>query len=122
MNVLIFTGRVAESPALTQHGDTSVCRFTLIRNEYRGVDGTGNARDERKVAIPFALFRGRADAFAKNVRTGDQVIVQARIENNDYADKDGNTKHGYNFVADDWEFGAPGAQSRALLESRRPEA
>lgn len=116
-NILVFTGRVARAPVLTRPGSTAVCKFTLMRNEYAGKDEGGQARDERVVAIPFTFFGGRAEAIAENVKEGDQLIVEARVQNNNY-ESGGETKYDYNFVGENFEFGAPGKAKRAQLDAR----
>jgi single-strand DNA-binding protein len=118
MNLFAYDGRLAKAPDLTRPNGATVCRFTLIRNEYRGVDAdTGSKRDERKVAIPFAAFDAQAEAIAKHAMQGDQLIVRARVENNVY-EKDGADVHGYNFVVQEFDFGAPGPQKRDQLNDR----
>jgi single-strand DNA-binding protein len=118
MNLFAYDGRLAKAPELTRPNGAAVCRFTLIRNEYRGVDaGTGSKRDERKVAIPFTAFDAQAEAIAKHAMQGDQLLVRARVENNVY-EKDGADVHGYNFVVQEFDFGAPGPQKREQLNDR----
>lgn len=110
MQVNMFTGNLAKAPVLTGNGERAVCKFTLISNEYAGKDESGTAR-ERSVSIQFTAFRGKAEAIAKNAMKGDQLIVTYRIENNHYQ-KDGEDVYGYNFVLDDFAFGAPGKEKR----------
>ena len=107
----IFVGNLAKTPTLTGAGDRAVARVTLITNEYAGKDqDTGESR-ERSVAIQFTAFRGKAEAIANNALKGDQLIVDFRIENNEY-DKDGETVYGFNFILEDFQFGAPGKEKR----------
>lgn len=115
MNTLIYTGRLASAPEARQHGDTTVAKLTLIRNEYAGKDGKGQAR-ERVVSVQFTAFNGVAEALAKHARKGDQLIVDAGLENNNY-EKDDVKHYGYNFVIRSFEFGAPGPEKRAELEA-----
>lgn len=107
----VFVGNLARPASVTGTGDRAVARFTLIANEYAGKDKeTGQAR-ERSVAIQFTAFRAKAEAIAKNAMKGDQLIIDYRVENNDY-DKNGETVYGYNFVVEDFAFGAPGKEKR----------
>ena len=107
----VFVGNLAKAPTQTGSGDRAVVKFTLISNEYAGRDQqTGEAR-ERSVSIQFTAFRGKGEALAKNSAKGDQLIVTYRIENNDYG-KNGETVYGYNFIVDDFQFGAPGKAKR----------
>ena len=118
MNLFMIAGRLAKAPALTRPNGATVCRFTLIRNEYRGVDAfSREKRDERKVAIPLTAFDAQAEAIAKHAMLGDQLIVRARVENNTY-ERDGQEVHSFNFVVNEFEFGAPGPQKREQLAER----
>lgn len=112
-NILIFTGRLSKAAELTSHGDTKVAKFVLIRNEYAGKN-----RDERKVAIQFTAFNGIGEAIAEHARKGDQLILTARVENNNY-ERGGEDVYGFNFVVDGFEFGAPGEEKRDMLDNRR---
>lgn len=114
MNILIFTGRLAATPELKQHGDTKVTRFRLIRNEYAGKDKDGNRR-ERQVSIPFAAFGRLAELVADNTLVGDQLIAHASVSNNNYTDGQNVERYDYNFEVDHIEFGAPGPEKRKKL-------
>jgi single-strand DNA-binding protein len=118
-NAFHFDGRIAKAPALTRPGNTTVCKFTLIRNEFAGMEASGQPRQERIVSIQFTAFGKSAEAIAQHAMEGDQLIVTARIDNNNYKDKDQNDVYGHNFVVDDWTFGAPGSKKREQLANRR---
>lgn len=118
-NAFHFDGRIAKAPTLTRPGNSSVCKFTLIRNEYAGTDESGAARPERTVSIQFTAFGKKAEAIAQHAMEGDQLIVSARIDNNNYKDKDQNEVYGFNFVLEDFDFGAPGPKKREQLANRR---
>ena len=112
-----FTGRLAKAPTLTGNGDKVFAKFTLISNEYVGRDERDQAKT-KAVSIQFTAFRGRAETIARNCMKGDQLIVVYSIENNNYDDGAGNTVYGYNFIVEDFEFGAPGAEKREQLAHR----
>jgi len=114
MNKYFFTGRAAAAPELvTTNSGTKIARVRLIRNEYAGKDDDGERR-ERQVSIPFTAFGGMAETLAKNVMTGDQLIVAATIRNNNY-EKDGEDRYDYNFEIVEFDYGAPGAEKRRKL-------
>lgn len=110
-----FVGRLKAAPVQTKHGDTTVAKFVLLRNEYAGKN-----RDDRIVSLQFTAFDGQAQALARNAAKGDQLIVHYRIENNNY-ERGGETIFGYNFIVDGFEFGAPGAETRERLAQRSQE-
>lgn len=118
MNKLIFAGRVAAAPELKRTGTTSVVKFRLLRNEYAGKDDAGQSI-ERQVAVPFTTFGKRAEAISEHVLKGDQLIVEASLENNRYMDSQGIEHFDYNFIVSEFEFGAPGEEKRRQLEARK---
>ncbi|WP_281661187.1 single-stranded DNA-binding protein [Microvirgula aerodenitrificans] len=107
----VFIGNLARAVAVTGTGDRAVARFTLIANEYAGKDKETGKTRERSVAIQFTAFRSKAEAIAKNAMRGDQLIVDYRVENNEY-EKAGEIVYGYNFILEDFVFGAPGKEKR----------
>lgn len=109
MNKGFFTGRVAREPIKRGSEDSPVCFFTLIRNEYAGQN-----RAERKVALSFTAFGGKAEALAKNLLEGDQLNVEYRVANND-REGDAGVEYGFSFVVEEFEFGAPGPKKREKL-------
>ncbi|MDF3889005.1 single-stranded DNA-binding protein [Cupriavidus basilensis] len=111
-----FIGRLPDAPIQRRHGNTTVTKFVLIRNEYAGKE-----RATRKVTLQFTAFDSQAEAIARNFATGDQMIVYYRIENNNY-EGEGGTHYGYNFIVDSFEFGAPGETTRNRLAQRAQDA
>jgi single-strand DNA-binding protein len=107
-----FVGNAGKVPSLKGAGVNAVCHFVLISNEYAGKDKNTGEVKERTVSIRFTAFRTKAETIAKNVLKGDQLIVTYRIENNNYQ-KNGEDFYDYNFVVEDFSFGAPGKEKRA---------
>lgn len=109
----IFVGNLAKAATLSGSGDRAVCKFTLISNEYAGKDKDSGEARQRAVAIQFTAFRQKGEAIAQYVLKGDQLIIHYRIENNQYTDKtSGEEVYGYNFIVEDFAFGAPGKEKR----------
>lgn len=117
MNKLFFTGRVAAAPEFKRHGATAVTKFRLIRNEYAGKDDKNEAM-ERQVAVPFTAFGKIAEAISEHVLKGDQLVIEARLENNKFTDGQGVERYDYNFIVAEFEFGAPGEEKRKQLAER----
>lgn len=115
MQINSFIGRAASSPTVTGAGDNAVAKFVLISNEYAGKDKDSGESKERAVSLRFTAFGKMGETLAKNVMKGDQLIVDYRIENNNWTDKDQQEQYGYNFVVKGFEFGAPGEAKRAQL-------
>lgn len=119
MNLYHFVGRIAKTPVLTRPGNSILCKFTLLSNEYTGNDDAGIPKPERVVAIPVTVFGKRAEAIAENCMEGDQLIVTLRVENNNYTDKDNVDQYDYSFILEDFNFGAPGSKKREQLQNRK---
>jgi single-strand DNA-binding protein len=113
MNRFLFTGRLTGKPQSRTHGETIVTTFRLIRNEYAGQTESGE-RKERVVAIPFVMFGPRGQVIATHALTGDQLIIEATIRVNNYTVED-EPRYGYDFVAEDFDFGAHGKRKRDEL-------
>ncbi len=107
MNRLFFSGRAASDPDINTHGSTTVTRLRMISNEYAGKDEDGQ-RKERQVSIPFSAFGKQAETIAKTVSTGDQLVIEANIRNNNYTDGEGKERYEYNFEIVTFEYGAKG--------------
>jgi single-strand DNA-binding protein len=119
VNQFNFVGRLAAAPARTQHGDTTVCKFTVISNDYAGKNDQ-NESTTQATSIQFTAFNKKAQAIADNFFKGDQIILMnVRLQNNTYTDGKGNEVFGYNFIVDDFDFGAPGPEKREQLAKRR---
>jgi single-strand DNA-binding protein len=114
---LTAVGNLAKNPELTVKGDTTYTRFCLVGNDYAGKDEQGNAR-ELVTTVWFVAFESMGEAIAKNVRKGDQLIVQAIIRSNNWTDKDGEKQYDYSFVVQNFRFGAPGKVKREELARR----
>lgn len=110
----IIVGNVTKPPTLSGSGDSAVCRFLMVANEYAGKDKDTGESKEKTLAIWLTAFRSKAEAIAKHVKTGDQLIIDYALENNIYQ-KDGEDVYGYNFIVQEFQFGAPGKEKREQL-------
>lgn len=123
MNKFFYSGRLAASAPLTRHGETAVCKFTLIQNAYAGKDQQSGEAKERVTSVQFTAFGTKAEAIAKHVAVGDELIIEGgRIENNNYTDKANVEHYGFSFIVDDFSFGRPGKASRERLERETASA
>lgn len=120
MNSFDFVGRLASAPTLTNTGETRVVKFTAISNDYAGKDEATGETLTRTTAIQFTAFNKKAVAIADNFLEGDQIILaNVSIQNNNYEKTDGTKVYDYNFIVDDFDFGAPGPKKRDQLANRR---
>jgi len=105
-----FSGLVAAAPISLGTEESKVLKFTLINNEYAGKD-----KDKEKITIQFTAFGQKADILEK-VMTGDQLIINYNIRNNNYTKEDGTKVYSYNFTVNSFDFGAPGKLKREELQ------
>jgi single-strand DNA-binding protein len=115
---LTAVGNLARDPELVAKNGTSYTRFCLVGNDYAGKDEEGAAR-EVTTSLWFVAFGPLGEALARNARTGDQLIVEARVRANNWTDKQGETQYDHSFIADGFRFGAPGKAKREEREAHR---
>jgi single-strand DNA-binding protein len=115
---LTAVGNLARNPELMAKNGTSYTRFCLVGNDYAGKDEEGAAR-EVTTSLWFVAFGALGEALARNARTGDQLIVEARVRANNWTDKQGEKQYDHSFVAEGFRFGAPGKVKREEREARR---
>ena len=113
---LFAVGNLARNPELVTKGDMTYTRFCLVGNDYAGRDEEGASR-EVVTSIWLTAFGNTGEAIAKNVRKGDQLIVQGRIRSSNWT-KDGELQYDHSFTVETFKFGAPGKAKREELERR----
>jgi single-strand DNA-binding protein len=119
MNSFMLTaiGHLARDPEIAEKGDVRYTRFCLVGNDYAGRDEQGGAR-EVVTSLWFVSFGPIGEAIARNSRKGDQLIVEARVRDNRWTDKQGDTQYDHSFIVEGFRFGAPGPQRRAEMQRR----
>jgi len=120
MNSFTLTaiGNLARNPELMAKNGTSYTRFCLVGNDYAGKDEEGAAR-EVTTSLWFVAFGPLGEALARNARTGDQLVVEARVRANNWTDKEGEKQYDHSFIAEGFRFGAPGKAKREARETHR---
>ena len=113
-------GNLSKDPELAVKGDTTYTKFCLVGNDYAGKDEQGNSR-EIVTTLWFVAFDGLGEVIAKNVRKGDQLIVEAHVRSNNWTDKEGEQHFDHSFIVQSFRFGAPGRAKREEL-ARRAES
>ena len=114
MNKFIFVGRLT-APVETRYstGGNAMCIATFNL----AVDRRFKKKDDED-APSADFFRitsfGKLGEFAeKYLQKGTKIIVEGRVENNNYTDKNGNKVYGFQFIAENIEF----AESKKAAES-----
>jgi len=109
-----MTGRVAAAPV--KQG--TVVKVVLMSDEYAGKDKESGESKTRTLRLQFKAFGKTGDRIMDNVMVGDQLNIYFRITNNDWTDDAGNDKFDYDFLVDEFTFGAPGPKKREELARR----
>jgi single-strand DNA-binding protein len=107
-------GNIGADLELKGTGDNQFVRFPIIGNDYAGKDRNGDAR-EVTTSVYFVAFGATAKTLAEHVRKGDQVIVQARIQANNWTDENREKRYDLSFVVESFKFGRPGKETREIL-------
>ncbi len=101
LNKVILMGRLVRDPELNQtNSGIAVCKFTIaINRPYQ--------KDKEKQAdfINVTAWRGTAEFVSKYFNKGSIIIVEGKLQNNDYADKDGVKHYSMQVMADNVNFG-----------------
>lgn len=114
MNKLIFMGRLTAEPEIRfTSGDNAMC----IANFNLAVDKRFKKKDDPD-APTADFFRitamGKLGEFSeKYLHKGTKILMEGRVENNNYTNKDGVKVYGFQFIAENIEF----AESKKAAES-----
>lgn len=119
MNKIIFMGRLCNDPEIHfTTGENALC----IANFNLAVDKRFKKKDDSD-APTADFFRitamGKLGEFTeKYLKKGTKVVVEGRVENNNYTNKDGQKVFGFQFIAENIEF----AESKKAAEESAPKS
>lgn len=119
MNKIIFMGRLCNDPEIRfTTGENALC----IANFNLAVDKRFKKKDDSD-APTADFFRitamGKLGEFTeKYLKKGTKVVVEGRVENNNYTNKDGQKVFGFQFIAENIEF----AESKKVAEDSAPKS
>jgi single-strand DNA-binding protein len=113
LNKVILMGRLVRDPELNQTANgIAVCKFTVAVNRPYQKD-----KEQQADFINVTAWRGTAEFVSKYFSKGSIIIVEGKLQNNDYTDKDG-VKH-YSMVvqADNVNFGGGKSENTSQAEA-----
>ena len=101
-NVQTFYGNVTADPELryTQNG-TPVVSFTIAQQNGHFDRQKGEYVDEQATFLRVSAWRGLAENIAASLHKGQRAIVIGVLKQNDYEDREGNKRTGFEVTADD---------------------
>ena len=101
LNKIILMGRLVRDPELnTTNSGIAVCKFTVAVNRPYQKD-----KEQKADFINVTAWRGTAEFVSKYFSKGSIIIVEGKLQNNDYTDKDGVKHYSMQVVADGINFG-----------------
>ena len=102
LNRIILMGRLTHDPELrkTQSG-VSVCSFSIaVDRDYKAQNG-----EKETDFIDIVTWRATADFVSKFFTKGRMAVVEGRLQNRDWVDKDKNKRRSAEVIADNVYFG-----------------
>lgn len=100
MNHVLLVGRLTKDPELKPADGKSSCQITLaVKRGYKNSSGIYETD-----FIRCTVWNIIAEKVCEFCKKGDLISVKARVQNNNYIDKDDNKIYTYEFIADQISF------------------
>ena len=113
LNKIILMGRLVRDPELsTTTSGISVCKFTVAVNRPYQKD-----KERQADFINVTAWRGTAEFVSKYFSKGSVIIVEGKLQNNDYTDKDGVKHYSMQVMADGVNFGGSKSDNTSQAET-----
>lgn len=101
MNKVLFMGRLVADPEFSQtQGGKSVCKFRIAVDRAYSKDGQGKQSD----FFQLVSFGKTAELVSRYFVKGKPIIVEGRIQNNNYQDNNGVMQYHNQIIADNVSF------------------
>ena len=113
LNKIILVGRLVRDPELnTTNSGIAVCKFTVAVNRPYQKD-----KEKQADFINVTAWRGTAEFVSKYFSKGSVIIVEGKLQNNDYTDKEGIKHYSMQVMADGVNFGGSKSENTSQAES-----
>ncbi len=100
MNQLLLVGRLVRDPELKKREGKSNCFITLaVKRQFKNSDGIYETD-----FISCTVWNVIAEKVCEYCHKGDMISVKARIQNNNYIDKDDKQVYSYEIIAEQVSF------------------
>lgn len=101
LNKVIMMGRLCDDPEFRQtQSQIPVCRFRIAINRPKAKDGQDKADFINCVA-----WRSSAEFVSRYFAKGSMIVIEGRMQNNDYTDSNGVKHYSYEVLCDNVTFG-----------------
>ncbi len=110
MNTVILMGRLTRDPEVRYsagENSTALARFSIAVDRRFRRDG-----QQETDFFDCSAFGRQAEFIEKYLKKGTKIVLQGRIENNNYTNRDGQKVYGTRIVAENIEF----AESKAVSQ------
>ena len=120
-NKIIIVGNLGREPELryTPQG-VAVCSFSVATNEKRR-DKSGEFQDVT-TWFKVTLWRQQAENASKYLTKGSPVYIEGRLRQEEWTDRDGNTRYTLDVQATDMQFLGGGARNEDFSSDTAGEA
>ena len=101
LNKVIMIGRLCDDPELRQTQiQIPVCRFRIAINRPKAKDG-----QEKADFINCVAWRSSAEFVSRYFEKGSMIVIEGKMQNNDYTDGNGVKHYSYEVLCDNVTFG-----------------
>ena len=101
LNKVILMGRLCDDPEFRQtQSQTPVCRFRVAVNRPKAKDG-----QEKTDFINCVAWRSSAEFVSRYFFKGSMIVIEGKMQNNDYTDGNGVKHYSYEVLCDNVTFG-----------------
>ena len=101
LNKVIMMGRLCDDPEFRQtQSQIPVCRFRIAINRPKAKDGQDKADFINCVA-----WRSSAEFVSRYFSKGSMIVIEGKMQNNDYTDGNGVKHYSYEVLCDNVTFG-----------------
>lgn len=113
LNKVILMGRLVRDPELNQTtSGISVCKFTVAVNRPYQKD-----KEQQADFINVTAWRGTAEFVSRYFNKGSIIIVEGKLQNNNYTDKEGVKHYSMQVMADNVNFGGSKSDNTSQAET-----
>ena len=100
-NVTVVGNLTADPELRFAQSGIAVCNFTVASTPRTWDKGSGQWKDGDTLFLPCSIWRDAAEHCAESLTKGTRVIVQGRLQQRSYDDREGNKRTSYEVAVDE---------------------
>ena len=100
-NVTVVGNLTADPELRFAQSGIAVCNFTVASTPRTWDKGSGQWKDGDTLFLPCSIWRDAAEHCAESLTKGTRVIVQGRLQQRSYDDREGNKRTIYEVAVDE---------------------